>query len=236
MHCMARIQVVVDQKHVELMTFHIFNSPLHPLIFGIPWFQRHNSHIDWTMGNILRWGEGCTQSCLSKEEDLTTQSKSGRLTAVLSLTGPQTSASPDADFPDLSQVPQCYMDLKEVFNKTCATSLPPHRAYNCAIDFVPGVTIPKGRLYSHSAPEGEAMSNFINSSLQAGLIRPSSPLAGAWFFFLGKKDGTMCPCIDYSPLNDITIKNRYPTLSPSFPRPLQRAKIFTKLDLQNAYD
>ncbi|KAK3548398.1 hypothetical protein QTP70_012637 [Hemibagrus guttatus] len=45
-------------------------------------------------------------------------------------------------FPDLSKVPEVYLDLKEVFSKARATSLPPHRLYNCAIDLVPSTTPP----------------------------------------------------------------------------------------------
>lgn len=75
------------------------------------------------------------------------------------------------------------------------------------------------------------MKEYIETSMKVEIIRPSS-LAG--FFFLGKKDKSLRPCIDYSPLNDITIKNRYPLLLMSFDQ-LQQAKVFTKLDLHNAY-
>ena len=80
------------------------------------------------------------------------------------------------------------------------------------------------------------MTEYVESSLKAGLIRPSSSPAGAGFFFVGKKDGSLRPCIDYGPLNEITIKNRYPLplMSSAFDQ-LQQAKIFTKLDLRNAY-
>lgn len=46
----------------------------------------------------------------------------------------------------------------------------------------------------------------------------------------------MRPCIDYRGLNEITVKNRYPLplMSSAF-EILQGAKIFTKLDLRNAY-
>ena len=55
-------------------------------------------------------------------------------------------------------------------------------------------------------------------------------------FFVGKKDGSLGSCIDYSPLNDITIKNWYPLpLMTSVFDQLQQAKLFTKLDLHNAY-
>lgn len=59
---------------------------------------------------------------------------------------------------------------------------------------------------------------------------------GAGFFFVKKKDGTLRPCIDYRGLNDITIRNKYslPLMEAAF-APLQRARLFSKLDLRNAY-
>lgn len=54
---------------------------------------------------------------------------------------------------------------------------------------------------------------------------------------LPPNDGSLRPCIDYRGLNDITIKNRYPfpLMSSAF-EVLQGAKVFTKLDLRNAYN
>lgn len=55
-------------------------------------------------------------------------------------------------------------------------------------------------------------------------------------FLVEKKDKTLCPCIDYSALNEITVKNKYPLpLIDSAFGPLHSACIFTKLDLRNAY-
>ncbi|KAI2664272.1 Transposon Tf2-9 polyprotein [Labeo rohita] len=109
---------------------------------------------------------------------------------------------------DLSGVPRAYHDLRAVFSRSRAASLPPHRPYDCSIDLIPA----------------------------AGTIVPSSSPAGAGFFFVAKKDGSLRPCIDYRGLNDITVKNRYPLplMSSAF-EILQGAKIFTKLDLRNAY-
>ena len=56
----------------------------------------------------------------------------------------------DSQYPDQTTVPTCYHHLKEVFKKAKATSLPPHRPYDCGIDLLPGATISKGRLYSMS--------------------------------------------------------------------------------------
>ena len=80
------------------------------------------------------------------------------------------------------------------------------------------------------------MEEYINTSRALGLIRSSSSPLGAGFFFVGKKDGTLPPCIDFRGLNEITIKNKYPLplIDPSF-EPLCHARVFTKLDLRNAY-
>lgn len=136
---------------------------------------------------------------------------------------------------DLSKVPAEYHDIRDVFSKAKATLLLPHRPYDCAIKLKPGTSPPKGRIYSLSGQEREATEDYINDSLAAGTIRPSSSPAGAGFF-VDKKDKSLRPCIDYRGLNDITVKNRYPLsfLSSAFEL-LQGAKIFPTLNLNNAY-
>ena len=238
-HVTEPITLTFADKHTEDIRFHLFNSALYPLILGFPWLTRHNPHIDWRSGRIKEWGLDCRELCF--------RDNTGKVDQVhetdtsLTVNHVQTKTEPiehdcDSDFPDFTKVPPCYLDLKEAFNKAKATSLPPHRPYDCAIDLFPGAPIPKGRLYSLSGPEKEAMTEYIKSSVKAGLIRPSSSPAGAGFFFVGKKDGSLRPCIDYAPLNEITVKNRYPLplISSAFEL-LQDAKIFTKLDLRNAY-
>ncbi|KAF7648310.1 hypothetical protein LDENG_00158670, partial [Lucifuga dentata] len=216
-HLTSPVQLLLSGNHHETLQFHILQSPQLPLILGYSWLRRHNPHIDWDTGVILGWSASCHQLCLRQAAPT------------------QRTRSPSS-IPDLSRIPLEYHDLGEVFSKAKALSLPPHRPYDCAIDLLPGTSPPKGRLYSLSAPEREAMETYINDSLAAGIIRPSSSPAGAGFFFVEKKDKTLRPCIDYRGLNDITIKNRYPLplLSSAFEL-LQGATIFSKLDLRNAY-
>lgn len=199
-HRTQPIQLVMANNHTEFLSFHLYYSQLHPIILGFPWLIKHNSHFDWSTGEVTGWSEGCSLTCFSSVSAL----EPPRPPDVSPPVFPESPATPeppasappptsaDQDFPDLSCVPPCYLDLKEAFSKARAASLPPHRPYDCAIDLLPGTSPPRGRLYSLSAPEMEAMNKYIESSLAAGIIRPSSSPAGAGVF-VEKKDKMLVP-------------------------------------------
>ena len=109
--------------------------------------------------------------------------------------------------PDLPSVPPEYHDLAPVFSKHHTLSLPPHQLYNCATDLQPGAPLPSSQLLNLSCPAQKAMERYIQDSLAAGLIKPSSSPMGAGFFFV-KKDGSLRPCIDFRGLNIITVKEQ----------------------------
>ena len=54
--------------------------------------------------------------------------------------------------------------------------------------------------------------------------------------FVKKKDGTLRMCVDYHPLNVVTIKNKYPLpcIDTLFDQ-LAGAKVFSKIDLRSGY-
>ncbi len=54
--------------------------------------------------------------------------------------------------------------------------------------------------------------------------------------FVPKKDRGLWLCVDYRGLNRITVKNRIPLplMTETFDR-LRRAKVYTKIDLKDAY-
>ncbi|KAK3549129.1 hypothetical protein QTP70_033334, partial [Hemibagrus guttatus] len=96
---------------------------------------------------------------------------------------------------------------------------------------------PRGRVYPLLLPESKAMEEYIETTLAARHIRPSTSPAAAGFFFVGKKDGGLRPCIDYRGLNAITVPYPYPLpLVPAALEQLRRARMFTKLDLRSAYN
>jgi hypothetical protein len=73
----------------------------------------------------------------------------------------------------------------------------------------------------------------LQDLLDKGYIRPSASPWGCLALFVKKKDNSLRLCVDYHPLNAVTIKNKYP-----LPRidilfdQLAGAKVFSKIDLQ----
>lgn len=151
------LRLHLSGNHQELISFFVLRSPDVPLILGMPWFMLHNPHVDWKSGTIRNWSVFCHSCCLK------------------SALGPNSPIStPSETPPDLTSVPPDYHDVGEVFSKQRALSLPPHRPYDCAIELLPDAPLPGSRLFNLSRPELKAMEDYIQTSLTAGLIRPSS--------------------------------------------------------------
>jgi hypothetical protein len=79
------------------------------------------------------------------------------------------------------------------------------------------------------------MKKQLQKLLEKGFIRPSSSPWGCPAIFV-KKDGTLRMCVDYRPLNVVTIKNKYPLprIDALFNQ-LAGAKVFSKIDLRLGY-
>ncbi len=169
-HATKFVTLTLSGNHAEEIRFLLIHSPTAPVVLGHTWLVKHNPHIDWALNSVLGWSPFCLAQCLG---------------AAFS---PVMSCSVLQEEPvSLADVPEAYHDLRAVFSKSRASSLPPHRPYDCAIDLLPGTSPPKGRLYSLSRPEREAMEKYIHDSQVAGIIRPSSSPAGAGFFFVGRR-------------------------------------------------
>jgi hypothetical protein len=76
----------------------------------------------------------------------------------------------------------------------------------------------------------------LKDLLDKGFIHPSSSPWGCPALFVLKEDKGLCLCVDYRPLNAVTIKNKYP-----LPRidilfdQLAGAQVFSKIDLRSSY-
>jgi hypothetical protein len=76
----------------------------------------------------------------------------------------------------------------------------------------------------------------LKELLDKGYIHPSSSRWGCPALFVKKKDQSLRLCVDYRPLNAVTIKNKYPLphIDTLFDQ-LASAKVFFKVDLRSVY-
>jgi hypothetical protein len=76
----------------------------------------------------------------------------------------------------------------------------------------------------------------LNELMNKGFICPSSSPWGCPALFVKKKDQSLRLCVDYRPLNAVTIKNKYPLpcIDILFDQ-LAGAKVFSKIDLCLGY-
>jgi hypothetical protein len=76
----------------------------------------------------------------------------------------------------------------------------------------------------------------LNELLDKGYIHLSSSPWGCPALFVKKKDQSLRLCVDYRPLNAVTVKNKYPLLHIYilFDQ-LADARVFSKIDLRSGY-
>jgi hypothetical protein len=114
--------------------------------------------------------------------------------------------------------------------------MPPDRDIEFIIELQPDTAPISKRPYRMPQNELAELKIQLQDLLDKGYIRPSASPWGCPALFFKKKDNSLRLCVDYRPLNAVTIKNKYP-----LPRidilfdQLAGAKVFSKIDLRSGY-
>ena len=109
--------------------------------------------------------------------------------------------------PDLASIPMVY-EFPNVFPEDLPR-LPPDRDVEFSIELEHNTTPISRRPYRMAPKESAEMKKQLEELLEKGFICPSSSPWGYPAIFV-KKDDTLWMCVDYCPLNAVTIKNKYP--------------------------
>jgi hypothetical protein len=114
--------------------------------------------------------------------------------------------------------------------------MPPERAIEFKIELQPGTAPIAKAPYKMSHVEMKELKIQLLGLLDKGYICPSTSPWGCSALFVEKKDKELHLCVDYRPLNAITIKNKYPLpcIDILFDQ-LARAQVFSKIYLRSGY-
>jgi hypothetical protein len=88
--------------------------------------------------------------------------------------------------------------------------MPPGRAIEFKIELKPGTALISNTSYKMSRKELVELKTQLKDLLDKSFIHPSSSPWGCPALFVSKKDKDLRLCMDYRPLNAVTIKNKYP--------------------------
>ena len=208
----------------DTVIFAVANLGKAGTFLGFDWLEHRNPVIDWKRQRATFPNHTMDVPILDDGDKILWVNLEARATSLKS-------RGTSGDSP-LSQVPEHLHDFADIFLKEGFNKLPPHREWDHAIKLVPAAKLRNCKVYPLSPSQQHELDTFIKENLTSQWICPSkSPLASP-FFFIQKKDGSLCPVQDYHYLNSITIKNKYPLpLISDLIDKLKNATIFTKFDV-----
>jgi hypothetical protein len=83
--------------------------------------------------------------------------------------------------------------------------MPPDREVEFVIDLLPGTAPISKRPYMMSVEELKELKKQLMELQETGYICPNSSPCGAPVLIIQKKEGSQGMCVDYIPLNDVTV-------------------------------
>jgi hypothetical protein len=115
--------------------------------------------------------------------------------------------------------------------------MPPDRDVEFIIELQPDTAPISKRPYHMPPKELAELKKQLQELLDKGYVLPSSSPWGSHALFVKKKDSSLWMCVDYRPLNAVTIKNKYPLpcIDVLFDQ-LAGAKVFSKIGLPSNKD
>ena len=114
--------------------------------------------------------------------------------------------------------------------------MPPHRSYDHKIQLEAPLPNHFSPLYRQSTEELKATKQYLIDNLNKGFIANSSSPFASPVLFVQKPNGSLRFCVDYRKLNSLTRNDPYPIprIDELISR-VSRAKVFTKLDIRQAF-
>jgi len=208
--------------------FFVANLGRDHLILGHPWFQAFNPWINWVKNELE--GENIIIEMAGYQSK-----KMMQINNIAQQWAEHAAQNKPTQTPE---IPEEYQQHAVIFLEEAAQHFPLAHKEDHVITLKPGApTTLNCKVYPLTSGEADATKEFLREHLEMGyIVESNSPYASS-FFFRKKKDGKLCPIMDYRPLNSWTVQDTYllPLISTILEQ-LQGKKIFTKFDIHWGYN
>jgi hypothetical protein len=187
------------------------------IILGTVWLSRHQVVIDIAVRAIEIHSPTCDETTLYLSNQGCTRSCAFAMIET-----------PVERIPVVCEYPDVFPDE--------LLGMPPDIDIEFAIELQPRTAPISKRPYRMPPAELAELKKQLQELLDKGFIRPSTSPWGCLALFVKKKDESLRLCVDYRPLNAVTIKNKYPLprIDVLFDQ-LVGVKVFSKIVLRSGY-
>ena len=231
----APLEVEIN-GHKETLEAAITDLDGMDMFLGHDWFVKHNPEVNWKNGTIKF--TRCPGNCTMTHKDIRFNSRWTKETAMDKLEQDNGKIGKEPDTMNPEDLPEYIRPFTHLFNKKKFEKLPERREWDHEINLMEEAPRELNtKAYAMTIKEEEALNQWLDEQLKAGLIMESKSRYVAPCFYIPKKDGSLWLVQDYRKLNQVTIKDK--TLLPLIGEvidKLKEAKYFNKLDLIWGYN
>jgi len=169
--------------HSERAQFAVTNLGQQSVIIGHPWLSHHNLEVDWATQKVSM--THCPTSCNRQvlKPELSLEPGDAVYAIFLTLEWEEcicATSTPSQRLTEEAQaqqaclsgstIPECYKDFADIFSEEAFTHLPPHKAWDHAINLHHNAKLPRGRMFPLSPVEQKELDEFLRENLANGHI------------------------------------------------------------------
>jgi len=232
---MAPLEIEIN-GHKETLEAAVTDLDGTDMFLGHDWLVKHNPEVNWRNGTIKF--TRCPGNCTMIHKDIQFNSRRTKETVMDKIEQDNGEISKEPDKTNPEDLPEYIRPFTHLFNKKKFEKLPERHKWDHEINLMDKA--PKelnAKAYTMTLKEEEALNQWLDEQLKAGLIIESKSRYAAPCFYIPKKDSLLRLVQDYRKLNQVTIKDKTPLpLIGEVIDKLKEARYFNKLDLISGYN
>ena len=186
----ALLEIEIN-RHKETLEVAVIDLDGTNIFLGYDWLVKHNPEVNWKNGTIKL--TRCPEHCTMKHEDIQFKTrKTKKMETRDTMIQNKGEIGKELDKMNPEDLPEYIRPFTYLFNKKKFEKLPEKQEWDHEINLIDEV--PKelnAKAYTMTLKEEEALNQWLDKQLKAGLIIKSKSRYVALCFYISKKDGSL---------------------------------------------